>query len=202
MAEFALNATINLDTGVGSANYIQVTFSQTTINSIRNNGHLIERVRATFNQDSTMSRNGVLVPFSPTSSDDHQQVIQNENNIATNTSRIDALENEVHNLEQTGTRIRGHSFHDVTIQDPSIDEVVGFSRVATGAANFESFALNQAVSPAGTANVTAGSHQLPAAISSVIDRYVQNVFAELTPLTSRWRSTAPCLLYTSDAADE
>ena len=189
--EFASNATINLDTGVGSANYFQVTFDDAAVRNIRQNAHLIERVQATFNQDSTMSRTGVLVPFSPTSNDDHQQVIQNENNIATNSSRIDALENEVHNLEQDGSRIRGHAFHDVTIQDPSIDEVVGFSREATGAANFESFSLDQAVSPAGTANVTAGSHQLPAAISSVIDRYVQNVFAELTPLTSRWRSTAP-----------
>ena len=186
---FATNATINLDTGVGSANYIQVTFDDATVRNIRQNAHLIERVQATFNQDSTMDRTGVLIPLVQSSDSDHQQVIENENNIATNSSRIDALENEVHNLEQNGSRIRGHAFHDVTIQDPSIDEVVGYSREATGAANFESFSLDQAVSPAQVANVTAGSHQLPTAISSVIDRYVTNVFAELTPLTSRWRRT-------------
>ena len=75
-----------------------------------------------FNQNNTMVRNGIRLPFATSTPDDHRQVIENENNIAALTSRVEAVENEVHNLEQDGTRIRSHAFHDVTIQDPSIDE--------------------------------------------------------------------------------
>ena len=102
-----------------------------------------------------MVRNGIRLPYAISGDSDHQQAIENENNIATNSSRIDALENEVHNLEQNGTRIRSHAFRDVTIQDPSIDEVLGYSLEATGAANFQSFSLNQAVTLAVPEGLTA-----------------------------------------------
>ena len=137
-----------------------------------------------------MIRNGVRLPFATSTPDDHRQVIENENNIAALTSRVEAVENEVHNLEQDGTRIRSHAFHDVTIQDPSIDEVIGYSFEATGQ-SFQAFSLDQAVSPVQVANVTAGTHELPTAISDVVNTYVQNVFRSLIPLTSRFRSTGP-----------
>ena len=188
--EHATTDTINLQNGVEALNLFQVSFDSIALGNIRNH-HIIEIAEVTFNQNNTMVRNGIRLPYAISGDSDHQQVIENENNIATNSSRIDALENEVHNLEQNGTRIRSHAFHDVTIQDPSIDEVVGYSLEATGSSNFESFSFSQAVSPSGTASVTAGSHQLPTAISSVVNNYVRNVFQSLTPLTSRWRATAP-----------
>ena len=77
----------------------QVSFDDTILRNIRSR-HVIETAEAMFNQNNTMIRNGVRLPFATSTPDDHRQVIENEQNIAVNSSRIDALETEVHNLSK------------------------------------------------------------------------------------------------------
>ena len=124
--EHATNATINLQDGVDALNLFQVSFDTATLTNMRSR-HVIETADVMFNQSNTMVRNGIRLPFDTNANpDDHQQILQNEQNIATNSSRLDALENEVHNLEENGTRIRTQAFHGVTLEDPTIDEVIGY----------------------------------------------------------------------------
>ena len=183
------DSTLNLQNGVDALNQFQVSFDAATLTNIRNH-HVIETAEAMFNQNNAMVRNGIRLPFDTNDNpDDHQQILQNEQNIASNSSRLDALENEVHNLEENGTRIRTQSFHDVTLENPTIDEVIGYHASHSAAGVFTDLALNQAVSPAQAGNVTAGSHSLPPALERVISSHIEQVFASMVALTDEFRRT-------------
>ena len=78
--EHATTATINLQNGVDALNLFQVSFDDAILRNIRNH-HIIETAEAMFNQNNTMIRNGVRLPFATSTPDDHRQVIENEQNI-------------------------------------------------------------------------------------------------------------------------
>ena len=182
------DSTLNLQDGVDALNQFQVSFDSIALGNIRNH-HVIETAEVTFNQDNTMVRNGVRLPFATSTPDDHRQVIENEQNIAINSSRIDALETEVHNLEQDGTRIRTNAFHSVTIDATTTDEVIAYHSSHSGAGVFTPLPLSMTVSPSGTGTVTAGSNQLPEALANPINEHLNQVFANMVPTQDQFRRT-------------
>ena len=172
------DSTLNLQNGVDALNQFQVSFDDAVLRNIRNR-HVIETAEAMFNQNNAMIGNGVRLPFATSTPYDHRQVIENEQNIAINNSRIDALETEVHNLEQDGTRIRTNAFHSVTIDATTTDEVIAYHSSHSGAGVFTPLPLSMTVSPSGTGTVTAGSNQLPVALANPINEHLNQVFADM-----------------------
>ena len=186
--ETGTSNTISLQTGIDAQNPMQISFDENALRTIRNN-HLIEIAEATFNQDTNMVRNGIHLPFAVSNTDDHRQIIENEQNIATNSSRIDALETEVHNLEQNGTRIRTSAFHSITINATTTDEVIAYHSSHSAAGVFTPLPLSMTVSPSATGTVTAGSNQLPEALATPINEHLNQVFAQMVPTQDEFRRT-------------